>query len=269
MPKPQPLTVKPGRRIKLRKFDPGHLAGFKDRAQAEAAMPALLKKLGEQSERLYADKRFGVLIVLQGMDTSGKDGTVRHVVDGLSPLGTRVVPFKVPTEEEREHDFLWRVHRQTPGRGEFVIFNRSHYEDVLVVRVEDLAPKKIWKRRYEMINDFESLLTRNRTIVMKFFLHISRDEQKRRLQERLKDPAKNWKFQPGDLKVRARWDDYQAAYEDALTKCNTEAAPWHIVPANQKWVRNWVIAEALLKRLKSLDLKFPAPQPGLDKVRIV
>ena len=269
MPKSQPVTVKAGRKIRLKDFNPGHTGDFKDRVAAEAQLPGMLKKLSELSEKLYADNRYGLLIVLQGMDTAGKDGTVRKVMDGCSPLGTRVVPFKAPTEEELEHDFLWRIHREAPRRGEVVIFNRSHYEDVLVVRVANLAPKKVWKKRYEMINDFESLLTRNRTIVLKFFLHISRDEQKRRLQERLQDPAKNWKFQPGDLKVRTQWDDYQAAYEDALSKCNTEEAPWHRIPANNKWYRNWLIADILIRELKKLDLQFPKSPYDLTKVRVV
>ncbi|MFL5490198.1 MAG: PPK2 family polyphosphate kinase, partial [Gemmatimonadales bacterium] len=194
---------------------------------------------------------------LQGMDTSGKDGAIRHVMRGFNPQGTRVVSFRKPSEEELEHDFLWRVHAKVPARGEAVVFNRSHYEDVLVVRVHNLVPQSEWKKRYDQIVAFERMLYENGTTILKFFLHIGPDEQRKRLQARLDDPKKCWKFQPGDLEERKFWKDYMRAYQDALSKTSTEWAPWYIIPANKKWYRNHLIGTILAQQLKQLDLKYP------------
>ena len=202
-----------------------------------------------------------MLVVLQGMDASGKDGTVKHVFSGVNPQGTRVAAFKEPTREELGHDFLWRVHRQTPIAGEIGIFNRSHYEDVLVARVHRLVPEKVWRTRYDTINDFERLLAHGGMTVVKIFLHISFDEQGRRLHERLERPDKRWKLQTSDFADRERWDDYQAAYTDALERTSTETSPWYVIPANRKWYRNWAVSHVLLRTLRTMDPRYPEPPP--------
>jgi PPK2 family polyphosphate:nucleotide phosphotransferase len=209
-----------------------------------------------------------VLLVFQAMDAAGKDGTIKHVLSGVNPQGCQVWAFKVPTEEELSHDFLWRVHAKTPRKGQITIFNRSHYEDVVVVRVKSIVPEKVWRARYDEINDFEDLLRTAGTRVVKFYLHISRDEQKGRLQSRLDNPDKHWKFAVGDLAERERWDDYMAAYEDAINKCTTEHAPWYVVPANKKWYRNLVIARAIVDTLENMDPRYPEPKEPLDGVTI-
>ena len=209
-----------------------------------------------------------MLIVVQAMDTGGKDGAIEHVFSGVNPQGCDVTSFKQPTHVEAAHDFLWRVHAAAPRQGMIGIFNRSHYEDVLVVRVHDLVPKHVWSKRYEHINRFEQLLTDSGTTVIKFFLHISKGEQKDRLQSRLDDPKKHWKFDPGDLKERAHWDDYQSAYEDVLRKCSTAAAPWYIVPSDHKWFRNWVISDTIVRTLRKLNPQYPPPADGLNLIRI-
>jgi PPK2 family polyphosphate:nucleotide phosphotransferase len=207
-----------------------------------------------------------VLIVFQAMDTGGKDGTIRRVFDGVNPAGVRVVSFKAPTSEELDHDFLWRVHKATPGNGEMVIFNRSHYEDVLVVRVHDLVPKKVWGKRFDQINEFERTLAENGTTILKFYLHIDLDEQKERLQARLDDPSKHWKFRLGDLAERKRWPEYRNAYEEVLNKTSTDHAPWYIIPANRKWYRDLVISSVLVDTLDGLKMKYPASEENLDGV---
>jgi PPK2 family polyphosphate:nucleotide phosphotransferase len=217
---------------------------------------------------LYAEHKQKVLVVLQALDTGGKDGTIRAVFEGVNPAGVKVASFKVPTAIESDHDFLWRIHQQTPGKGEIVIFNRSHYEDVLVVRVHNLVDKDVWKRRYDHINHFEKLLTDEGTTIIKIFLHISKEEQKERLQERLDIPEKNWKFSSGDLKERALWDEYQKAYEDVLKKTSTDYAPWYIIPANRNWYRNYLISSILVKKLESLNMEYPSPEEGLDNIVI-
>jgi len=259
--------VKPGSKVDLSRFDPGDTSGFKG-GKKEAAEPfaALNDRLEELQERLWAEGKQKLLVVLQGLDACGKDGTIRSVFEGVNPLGTRVAAFKVPTEEELGHDFLWRVHAKMPGKGEIAIFNRSHYEDVLVVRVRKLAPKAVWKPRYRQINDFERLLAETGTKIVKFFLHISKDEQRERLQERVDDPAKRWKFRKGDLEDRALWDDYMAAYEDALTQTSQPWAPWYVVPANRNWYRNLVVSEVLVDTLKAMDPKTPEPEEDLAGV---
>lgn len=221
-----------------------------ERAEAERRFAPLAAELSELQELLFAAGTHSLLVVLQGRDTAGKDGTLKAVAGALNPAGTRVVAFKVPTPAELAHDFLWRIHRETPGRGEAVFFNRSHYEDVLVVRVHDLAPEPVWKRRYDQIREFEALLTETGTIVVKFYLHISKGEQEKRLREREEEPAKAWKLNPGDWKERALWDDYTRAYEDAIAKCATRHAPWHVVPADDKPARNVAIAHTLVEALR-------------------
>jgi PPK2 family polyphosphate:nucleotide phosphotransferase len=264
----QPTTFKPGKKIRLARLDPADTGKYRNSDSAQPRLDKTIARLSGLQDRLYAENRDAVLVVLQGMDTSGKDGTVKHVMSGVNPAGVRVIAFKVPSEEEADHDFLWRAHQAMPRRGEIVIFNRSHYEDVLAARVHSLVRKAVWRRRYAMINAFERLLSDNGVTIVKFFLHISKDEQKRRLQERLKDPEKNWKFKPADLKERTRWDDYQSAYEDALTRCNTAWAPWHVVPADAKWYRNHVVAKALVKTLERLAPGYPAPLINPAGIRI-
>jgi PPK2 family polyphosphate:nucleotide phosphotransferase len=221
------------------------------REKAELRFEALGRELFELQEEMFAAKVNSVLVVLQGRDTAGKDGTIKHVAGCLNPRGVNVVSFGVPTAEEREHDFLWRVHRHAPRLGEFSIFNRSHYEDVLVVRVHELAPKALWKERYGHIADFEELLAEHGTIVLKYFLHITSEEQKQRLLEREEDPAKAWKLNINDWKEREHWDEYTEAYEDAISRTAAKHAPWTVVPANAKWYRNLVIAESIVEALRA------------------
>jgi PPK2 family polyphosphate:nucleotide phosphotransferase len=261
--------VKPGQKVHLAKLDAGSTAGFKgDRKVAEEKLLELNDRLEALQEALWAEHQRKVLVVLQGMDTSGKDGTIRHVFEGVNPLGVRVAAFKAPTEEELDHDFLWRVHSKVPGTGEIVIFNRSHYEDVLVARVRKLVPPDVWRARFDQINDFERLLAETGTVVLKFFLYIDKDEQKERLQARIDDPTKRWKFRRGDLDDRLLWDDYLKAYEDILSRTSQKHAPWYVVPSNKKWFRNLVIATVLVKALENLDIKVPEPAEDLKGIVI-
>jgi len=238
-----------------------------DKAKTQAATSKLVEKIGELQELLYAEGKQRVLIILQGMDTSGKDGAIRKVLRDVSPQGVRVVSFKKPTEPELAHDYLWRVHAQVPARGELVVFNRSHYEDVLVVRVHSLVPKSVWKKRYEQINAFERMLADEGMTILKFFLHISREEQRERLQARLDDPTKRWKFQHGDLEERKLWPKYMRAYEDVLAKTSKPWAPWQIIPADQKSTRDFIVADAIVKALKGLKMKYPNP-PDVEGVTV-
>jgi PPK2 family polyphosphate:nucleotide phosphotransferase len=238
--------------VRLTAIDPDDDGGL-SREEAEKRLPGLLTRLGELQELLYAAGTHSLLVVLQGRDTAGKDGTLKAIAGAMNPVGTRVASFKVPTATELSHDFLWRVHAQAPARGEAVFFNRSHYEDVLVVRVHNIAPESVWKPRYEHINGFEKLLADSNTIIAKFCLHISKDEQKQRLLEREQEAEKAWKLNPGDWKERTFWDDYTAAYEDAIGKCAHKKAPWFVVPANRKWFRNIAVAEALLSVLEPYE----------------
>jgi PPK2 family polyphosphate:nucleotide phosphotransferase len=261
--------VQPGSRVELAKWDADEKSAFDgSKKDGKEALPDLTSKLDKLQELLWAGQKHKVLVILQAMDTAGKDGTIRHVFTGVNPQGLRVANFKVPTPEELAHDYLWRVHKQTPASGEIVIFNRSHYEDVLVVRVHELVPQERWRRRFDQINAFELALAEEGTTILKFYLHISKDEQKVRLQERLDDPEKRWKFNPGDLKERALWPEYMKAYEDVLSKTSTEWAPWYIVPANRKWYRNLLISTILAETLEGLGMKYPAPPPGLDAIVI-
>jgi PPK2 family polyphosphate:nucleotide phosphotransferase len=262
--------VRPGTPLDLAEHDPDDVQGPKlGDDERGPALAALTDRLVALQDRFWADGSQRLLVVLQGMDTAGKDGAIKDVFGPLDPLGVRVASFKEPTEPELAHDYLWRVHPHVPGDGEITIFNRSHYEDVLVVRVHGLVPEPAWRRRYGHIADFERLLVDEGTTVRKFFLHISKDEQAERLQARLDDPEKQWKFAVGDLAERERWDDYQAAFTDALAETSTDAAPWYVVPADRKWYRNLVIAQVLVDTLESLDLRYPDPPPELGSIKIV
>ncbi len=255
------LRVKPGSRARLSKLDPADTHGF-DRAAAEKATAKHLARLSDLQDRFWAEARRSVLVVLQGIDAAGKDGTINKVMEAFNPQGCPVTSFKVPSAEELAHDFLWRVHKRVPRKGEIGIFNRSHYEDVLVVRVHDLVPKAVWSKRYDQINDFERILTANGTTIVKFFLSIDRDEQRDRFQARYDDPAKRWKFSMGDLEERTRWDDYQAAFDEALTRTSTEIAPWYVIPANRKWFRNLAVSSILAATIADLKPAYP-PAPDL------
>jgi len=257
--------VKPGSKLKLKDRDPDETFGIR---HSEKALDKTLDKLRRLQHLLYADRRFALLIVLQALDAGGKDGTIQHVMSGVNPQGCQVTSFKVPTPEERSHDFLWRVHKATPALGNIEIFNRSHYEDVLTVRVHKLVPEQVWHKRYGHINDFEKMLTDQNVTILKFYLHISKDEQKRRLEARVTDPTRNWKFSPADIEERHHWNDYMEAYEDALRECSTDRAPWYIVPANKKWFRNYVVAELVVHALDRMKLKYPAPTVDMSKVVI-
>jgi PPK2 family polyphosphate:nucleotide phosphotransferase len=251
--------VKPGKKINLDDWDADDKSmadGNKEEGKVD--LDQLNDELEVLQELFYAEQKHRLLIVLQGMDTSGKDGVIRHVFDGVNPQGVRVASFKVPTAEELSHDYLWRVHKQTPGKGEIVIFNRSHYEDVLVVRVHSLVGEDVWKKRYDQINAFERLLAEEGTTILKFYLHIDKKEQKERLQARLDEPDKNWKFNVGDLEERKLWPDYQKAYEDVLSKTSTDYAPWYIIPSNRKWYRNLLIGQIIVETLKELKMELPA-----------
>ncbi len=257
----QPLVPPRDRPFDIRDYDPGY-TGTLPKAEGRRRRKDLRAELNNLQDTLYADRRYALLVVLQGIDTAGKDGTIKSVFRDVGPLGCAVANFGVPSEEEKAHDFLWRYHRRTPERGKIGIFNRSYYESVLVERVLELAPEERWRGRFEEINDFESRLADERTIVMKFFLHISKEEQRDRLQERVDNPRKRWKFNAGDLDQRKLWDSYQAAFQDMVERCNTIVAPWHVVPADHKWYRDVVIAEALVERLRRLDLTYPDPSGG-------
>lgn len=261
--------VRPDEKIRLKEFDPGDIGKYDgEKDDGLERLGELNQELETLQELLYAEHKHRILVVLQGMDTSGKDGVIRKVFEGVNPQGVRVANFKVPTPEELDHDYLWRVHKQTPAKGEIVIFNRSHYEDVLVVRVHELVPEAVWHKRYEQIREFERQLVEEGTTILKFFLHIDLDEQKERLQARLDDPTKHWKFNPDDLKERALWDQYMEAYEDMLNKTSTTEAPWYIVPSNKKWYRNLVIGTVLVDALKKLDMEYPQPKTDLTGIVI-
>jgi PPK2 family polyphosphate:nucleotide phosphotransferase len=262
------FTRPPGKPFRLGEVDPGDTGSFKEKDEANEHLERHLERLNHLQQRLYAGGEHALLIVLQGMDTSGKDGTIRHVMGAFDPQGVRVTSFKAPSEEELEHDYLWRVHRATPRRGMVGIFNRSHYEDVLVVRVKALAPEEVWRPRYEQIVHFEELLAASGVTVVKLFLHISPGEQAERLRERQRDPEKQWKFRPGDLEDRKLWGHYREAYEEALTRCNTRRAPWYVVPADHKWYRNLVVSEILIATLEGLDLKLPEPTEDVASYEI-
>ena len=252
--------VRQGTRVDLGQWDPNDKSAFPEKKkEGRKRLLELNEQLEELQELLYAEHEHKVLIILQAMDTGGKDGTIRHVFEGVNPQGVRVAGFKKPTPEELAHDYLWRVHKQTPGKGEIVIFNRSHYEDVLVVRVHGLVPKDVWSKRYDHINAFERALADEGTTILKFFLHIDLDEQRERFQARLDEPHKHWKFNPADLEERKLWPEYMRAYEDAISRTSTEWAPWYIVPANRKWYRNLVVGTVITETLAGLNMRYPEP----------
>jgi PPK2 family polyphosphate:nucleotide phosphotransferase len=257
--------VEPATKVDLSTSDPDDRGVFDgNKTEGKEYLKTLNRELEALQELLYAEHKHKLLVVLQGMDTAGKDGVIRHVFDGVNPQGVRVANFKQPTDRELDHDYLWRVHQHSPGKGQIVIFNRSHYEDVLVVRVHELVPRKTWSKRFAQINDFERMLVEEGATILKFFLHISEDEQKERLQARLDNPNKRWKFNPGDLEERKLWLKYLAAYEDVLGKTSTQWAPWYVVPSNRKWYRNLVIGKLLVETLKGLDMHYPQPEQDLD-----
>ena len=261
-------VVKPGDKIALKDVDPGGAGEVKSKKEARSLILADHQELIRLQDVLYAEGKHSLLIVIQAMDTGGKDGVIRHVMSGVNPQGCIVTPFKVPTAEELAHDYLWRIHKVVPPRRMIGIFNRSHYEDVLVVRVHSLVPKEVWSKRYDQINAFERHLADNGVTILKFFLHISKAEQKVRLQDRLDDPNKRWKFSTGDLKERELWDDYMAAYEDMLNLTSTKWAPWHVIPANRNWYQNLAVGRIIVETLKGFDMKYPQPAEKLDGIVI-
>lgn len=261
--------VLPDQPIHLADIDPAKANTFDEgKEEGRELLPSLTERLSELQSLLYAENKHKLLVVFQAIDTGGKDGAIRHVFTGVNPQGVNVVSFKRPTEEELSHDYLWRIHRHTPPTGKIVIFNRSHYEDIVTVRVRNLAPSDVWERRYQHINNFERMLADEGTTIVKFYLHISRNEQAERLQARLDDPTKRWKFNIGDLDDRALWDDYMVAFEDMLNRTSSEYAPWFVIPANRKWYRNLVVSQILINTLESLNMQYPQPQAGLDTVVI-
>jgi PPK2 family polyphosphate:nucleotide phosphotransferase len=265
----EPYRVKPKTKVSLSKWSTSDTDGFDgDKAAANEKLLELNDKLAELQVLLAAEAKHKVLIVLQGMDTSGKDGTIKHVFRTINPIGVNVADFKRPNHVELAHDYLWRVHHNTPSNGRLTIFNRSHYEDVLIVRVHGLVPTEQWQRRYGHITDFERMLVDEGTVIRKFFLHISKEKQKERLEERLSNPAKQWKFEHGDVDERKRWDDYQVAYEEAIERTSTKDAPWYIVPSDRKWYRNLVVSQILIDTLESLKMSFPEPAQGIENITI-
>jgi PPK2 family polyphosphate:nucleotide phosphotransferase len=261
-------TVEPGSKVDLRKWDPDDDGGLEKGKLAEKLLAKYLERLFNLQERLYAEGSRALLVILQAMDTGGKDGTIKRVFTGVNPTGCRVTSFKAPSQEELAHDFLWRIRNAVPRYGEIGIFNRSQYEDVLIVRVHELVPEAIWRRRYDRINHFERDLVESGVEILKFFLHISKDEQKERLEARLADKEKLWKFNVGDLAERKRWNAYQKAYADALSKCSTEWAPWIVVPANRKWFRDLVVARAIVDRLESMKPQPRQPEADLSGITV-
>src|ERR1017187_1815712 len=260
------LLVKPGSRIKLAGHDASDTLGI-DKSAAAAQLDKNLERLSVLQYLLYAEARRSLLVVLQGIDAGGKDGTIQHVMSGLNPQGVRVTSFKVPEGAEKRHDYLWRVHNAMPECGQIGIFNRSHYEDVLVVRVHSLVPKSVWSKRYAQINDFERMLSDNGTRIVKFLLYIDKAEQEKRFRERIDDKTKNWKFSPADLKEREYWDQYIDAFQDMLRQCSTECAPWYVIPANRKWFRNLAVSQIVCEELEAMSLKYPNPMADLSGIK--
>ncbi len=261
----QPLVVKG--RIKLKDFDPAYCAGL-DKADTKEQTAQLGHRIDALQQLLYANATHSILLIFQGMDASGKDGSVRNVLHYVNPAGVEVANFKVPSDEERAHDFLWRIHKAVPRFGNIGVFNRSQYEAVLAERVLEIVPKKVWRERYAQIVDFERMLVANRIIVLKFYLHISRDEQAERFRERLSRPEKNWKFSQADLATRQRWDDYIEAYEDMLNATSHEAARWHVVPADRNWYRDHVVATTVVSAMENLRMRWPKPREDLSKIKV-
>ena len=261
------LIVEPGRKVRLGGIDPGYHGKGESREKAEPEIASYLARMSALQELLYAERKHALLIVLQGIDAAGKDGVCWHVVKGMNPQGCSVTGFKQPTAEERAHDFLWRVHQRTPGLGHVGVFNRSHYEDVLVVRVHKLVPKDVWQQRYDLINEFERMLALGNTTIIKFFLYISKDEQLERFKQRLDDPARHWKISDADYKEREFWDDYISAYEDMLSRCSARNAPWYVIPSNHKWFRNLAVSQIICATLEDMGMKMPAPSVDIAAIR--
>jgi PPK2 family polyphosphate:nucleotide phosphotransferase len=261
------FRVDPGTRVKLAGQDPDDTGKLESKADAADRLDADCRELRKLQERLWAEHQRSLLVVLQALDAAGKDGTVEHVFQAVNPQGVNVHSFKVPTAEEHAHDFLWREHRVAPAAGEIGIFNRSYYEAVLVERVHELVPKKVWSRRYERINEFEKMLVQSGTVILKFFLHISADEQLRRFRDRLDDPVKQWKISEDDYRERKHWDDYVEAYEDLLERCSTDEAPWYIIPANHKWFRDVAVGRIIVDTLDDMNPRYPKPSVDLDAIR--
>ncbi|MCL5098888.1 MAG: polyphosphate kinase 2 family protein [Candidatus Omnitrophica bacterium] len=261
----QPFKVEG--KIRLKDFDPAFCNGM-DKEDAKSQTIKWGQRIGELQHLLYANARHALVVLFQGMDASGKDGAVRRVLEFVNPAGVQTANFKIPSAEEIAHDYLWRVHHAVPRYGYIGVFNRSHYEDVLIVRVLNLQPPEVWKERFDQINAFEKFLADNRILLLKFFLHIGKSEQADRFKERLDDPSKNWKFSMDDLKMRAHWDAFQKAYEDVLNHCSTGHAPWHIVPSDRKWFRDYLVAKVVAKALEDLDMHWPKPKEDLSKIKI-
>jgi PPK2 family polyphosphate:nucleotide phosphotransferase len=261
------FRVRPGARVKLADMDPSFKNRHDSQETAAGEIEQYRKRLADLQEMLYVEQRRSLLICLQGLDTAGKDGTIKHFLSAMSPQGCTVTQFRQPSAEEAAHDFLWRVHRATPARGQVAIFNRSHYEDVLVVRVHNLVPKSVWSQRYERINAFEQGLLENETHVLKFFLHISSEEQLARFKARLDEPTKQWKISESDYQERRFWNDYVTAFEEALSRCSTEHAPWFVIPSNHKWFRNLAVARIVVEHLERLNLSYPKPTADLERIR--
>jgi PPK2 family polyphosphate:nucleotide phosphotransferase len=262
------FRVKPGKKVELTEIDAGYHADYEDEEAASAEQRKYDKRLSELQAMMYAENKHSLLVVLQAIDAGGKDGTIRHVMEAWNPQGCSVVGFKVPTSEELAHDFLWRIHKMTPRKGHITVFNRSHYEDVLVVRVHSLVPKEVWSKRYSDINNFERSLANSGTSIVKFFLHIDSQEQLERFGDRLNETDKQWKINDADYEEREYWDDYQKAYEDAISKCSFNYAPWYIIPSNRKWFRNLAISQILVETMEGWKMKFPEPSVDLTAIRL-
>ncbi len=261
------FRVSPGSRVRLKQLDPNLTDKNENKKSAARKVAKLQQRLDELQFQLYAENKRSLLICLQALDAGGKDGVIRHVIGTMNPQGCRVASFKQPSSEELARDFLWRIEKQTPRQGEVVIFNRSHYEDVIVVRVHDLVPQKVWSQRYTQINDFERRLVANGTHILKFFLHISKEEQLERFKDRLDDPARHWKISEADYSERKRWDDYQTAYEDAIAKCSTEAAPWFVIPSDHKWFRDLAISHIIVETMEKMGIQVPKPTVDIADIR--
>ena len=260
------FQIAPGSSVRLRDFEPGYKGDY-NKHRALEKTEDLRQKMSELQQGLFAERKRSLLIVLQALDAGGKDGVIKHVIGSMNPDGCRVANFKEPTQQELAHDFLWRIEAQTPAKGEIAIFNRSHYEDVLIVRVHNLVPKSTWSKRYQQINDFERRLIQNGTQVLKFFLHVSKEEQLQRFEERLDDPAKRWKISEADYNEREYWDDYLRAYEDVFRMCNSEEAPWFVIPADHKWFRDLAVSEIIVSTMESMNFQVPAPTVDIQEIR--
>jgi len=259
----QDLKVEQGSKVNLKDYDPDYTGKYKTEEETLEELAKLKDKMFDLQQLMYADNRYALLIVIQAMDAGGKDGLIRSVMSGLNPQGCRVTSFKAPSAEEKDHDYMWRIHPCVPNFGDIGIFNRSHYEEVLVVRVHNFVPKDTWKARYDQINNFEKYLFENKIIIRKFYLHISKKEQEERMMKRLLDPKKNWKFSGTDLKERQYWEDYMGAFEDVLMKTSTKSAPWYIIPSDKKWYRNIAVAKIIVEAMSELPMKWPEPSPDV------